>query len=106
MHLQLLNNGSHALAKYFSIVSFEKNGSYTIFLCLDIANLLHRTFTISVDLILSFIVALKLNRMHCFSNSLGNIHMNIGVCQYSCRIFIFHLSKSRTSLWSVGLVIQ
>ncbi|HAP7689640.1 TPA: hypothetical protein K6223_002857 [Enterococcus faecium] len=29
-----------------------------------------------------------------------------GVCQYSCRIFIFHLSKSRTSLWSVGLVIQ
>ncbi|MEB3137619.1 hypothetical protein VJG86_12905, partial [Enterococcus faecium] len=25
-----------------------------------------------------------------------------GVCQYSCRIFIFHLSKSRTSLWSVG----
>ncbi|WP_260658581.1 response regulator [Enterococcus faecalis] len=30
----------------------------------------------------------------------------IGVCQYSCRIFIFHLSKSRTSLWSVGLVIQ
>ncbi len=30
----------------------------------------------------------------------------VGVCQYSCRIFIFHLSKSRTSLWSVGLVIQ
>ena len=77
MHLQLLNNGSHARAKYFSIVSFEKNGSYTIFLYLDIANLLHRTFTISVNLILSFIVALKLNRMHCFSNSLGNIHMNI-----------------------------
>lgn len=32
--------------------------------------------------------------------------IGIGVCQYSCRIFIFHLSKSRTSLWSVGLVIQ
>ncbi|WP_260658580.1 helix-turn-helix domain-containing protein [Enterococcus faecalis] len=33
-------------------------------------------------------------------------YMLSGVCQYSCRIFIFHLSKSRTSLWSVGLVIQ
>ena len=33
-------------------------------------------------------------------------YYSIGVCQYSCRIFIFHLSKSRTSLWSVGLVIQ
>ena len=32
--------------------------------------------------------------------------LNLGVCQYSCRIFIFHLSKSGTSLWSVGLVTQ
>ncbi|HAY2947182.1 TPA: hypothetical protein JZ506_002770, partial [Enterococcus faecium] len=48
---------------------------------------------------------LKTTTYNKWAKSISN-YQNIGVCQYSCRIFIFHLSKSRTSLWSVGLVIQ
>ena len=41
-----------------------------------------------------------------YHKSVEGEQYKIGVCQYSCRIFIFQLFKRKTSLQSVGLVIE
>lgn len=88
----------HAIAKFIQTKTWQ-NYDYVAFI--DADNIVHPDYLKEMN---SQLIAHP--HYTAIQGYLGVKNVASGVCQYSCRIFIFHLSKSRTSLWSVGLVIQ